>query len=115
MLDFLPDSATYLVVDEGPAGEIAGAVQCTDGTVQHDTCDVALWDCPSCQTDLKRQFGAKGPSCGAAASDPPVSPPPKNGGCCDAGDGAAGSALFAVGLLVLVRRRRYGSTLRQLG
>ena len=86
--------------------EIAGAVQCGAGTVQHDTCDVAQLDCPSCQTELKLPFGAKGPSCGAAASDPPVSPPPKNGGCCDAGDGAAGSALFALGLLVLVRRRR---------
>jgi len=89
--------------------EIAGAVQCGAGTVQHDTCDVALWDCPSCQTDLKRQFGAKGPSCGAAASDPPGDlPPKKDGGCCDAGDAGTSSVLFVLGLLVLARGRRRG-------
>jgi hypothetical protein len=85
--------------------EIAGAVQCAEGTIQHDTCDVALWDCPSCQTDLKRQFGAKGPACGAQGSDPPIDPPPKKG-CCAAGDGAAGSLLLGLGVLVLTRRRR---------
>jgi hypothetical protein len=86
--------------------EIAGAVQCADGTVQHDTCDVALWDCPSCQTDLKRQFGAKGPSCGAAAADPPITQPPKKDGCCDAGTGAQASLLWVLVLGWWLTRRR---------
>lgn len=84
--------------------EIAGAVQCGAGTVQHDTCDVALWDCPSCQTDLKRQFGAKGPSCGAAAADPAV--PPKKDGCCDAGAGAQASILWLLVVAWFLTRRR---------
>jgi uncharacterized protein (TIGR03382 family) len=87
--------------------EIAGAVQCDAGTVQHDTCDVALWDCPSCQTDLKRQFGAKGPACGAAASDPPVTEPAPKKGCCDAsGEGAATSLLGLVIVGWWLSRRR---------
>ena len=85
--------------------EIAGAVQCPEGTVQHDTCDVALWDCPSCQTDLKRQFGAKGPSCGASATDPPI-PPPKKTGCCDAGEGATTSLVWIVLIGGWISRRR---------
>ncbi len=89
--------------------EIAGAVQCPEGTVQHDTCDVALWDCPSCQTDLKRQFGAKGPMCGAAGADPAVPPVKKGGGCCDAGGAGEGAASALVWLLVIgacIARRR---------
>ncbi|HEY5925118.1 MAG TPA: hypothetical protein VIV11_25725 [Kofleriaceae bacterium] len=86
--------------------EIAGAVQCPDGTVQRDSCDLAQWDCPSCSTDLKRQFGAKGPSCGAHASDPPIDPPPKKG-CCDASsDAAAGSVLWMLVLAWWLTRRR---------
>jgi uncharacterized protein (TIGR03382 family) len=85
--------------------ELAGAVQCAAGTVQHDTCDVALWDCPSCSTDLKRQFGAKGPSCGAAGSDPPV-PPPKKDGCCDAGPGAPTSLVWLLVVAWWLARRR---------
>ena len=86
--------------------EIAGAVQCGEGTVQHDTCDVALFDCPSCSTDLKRQFGAKGPSCGAYATDPPIDPPPKKG-CCDAsGGGAAASVLWLLVIGYSITRRR---------
>jgi hypothetical protein len=87
--------------------EMADAVQCEPGTVQHDTCDVALWDCPNCGTDLKRQFGAKGPTCGTYPSDAPVKKPSSDG-CCDAG---ARPSLFS-GLLSLVigalvcRRRR---------
>jgi MYXO-CTERM domain-containing protein len=86
--------------------EIAGAVQCTDGTVQRDTCELALWDCPSCSTDLKRQFGAKGPACGAQGSDPPVPPPKK--GCCSAGSGGptAMVSLLLVFAAGLTRRRR---------
>ncbi len=74
--------------------DMAGAVECPVGSVQHDTCDVALWDCPMCGTDLKRQFGAVGPTCG-------VDPPPKKpagGGCFDA---SAGTTL-ASALVVLV-------------
>jgi hypothetical protein len=84
--------------------EIAGAVQCADGTVQHDTCEVGLWDCPACSTDLKRQFGAKGPSCGAQGADPPV--PPKREGCCDAGAGAQTSAIWLLVAVWWLRRRR---------
>lgn len=85
--------------------EMNDAVQCDPGTLQRDTCDVMLWDCPTCGTDLKRQFTAKGPSCGAA--DPAT--PKKNGsGCCGAGD-PVGSvwALFVVA--ALGRRRRHGA------
>jgi hypothetical protein len=85
--------------------ELAGAVQCGAGTVQHDTCDIALWDCPSCATDLKRQFAAKGPTCGAAATDP-VEPPPKKDGCCDAGAGAEASVLWLLVVGWLLTRRR---------
>lgn len=86
--------------------EMNDAVQCDPGTVQHDTCDVMLWDCPTCGTDLKRQFTAKGPSCGAAAADPST-PNKPGGGCCDAGGDPAGIAwgLFVLGSL---RRRRRG-------
>ncbi|NVB82519.1 MAG: hypothetical protein HOV81_29335 [Kofleriaceae bacterium] len=87
--------------------EIAGALKCAEGTVQHDTCDVSLWDCPSCGTDLKRQFGAKGPSCGVAG-DPVVPPKKPDAGCCDAGASGPLSATWAlvVGALLLRRRRR---------
>ncbi len=84
--------------------EMNDAVQCEAGTLQHDTCDVMLWDCPTCGTDLKRQFTAKGPTCGVAAADPAV-PKKPGAGCCDAGGDPAG---LAWGLLVLgsLRRRR---------
>jgi len=85
--------------------EIAGAVQCGEGSVQHDTCDVAQWDCPSCATDLKRQFGAKGPTCGAEATDPPM-PPPKHTGCCDASSGSAASSLLSLFVLACLLKRR---------
>jgi uncharacterized protein (TIGR03382 family) len=85
--------------------EIAGAVQCDGGTIQRDTCDLALWDCPTCQTDLKRQFGAKGPACGAGASDPPMDPAPKKG-CCDAGGGATTNLVWLIVLGWWLRRRR---------
>lgn len=85
--------------------ELAGAVQCPAGTVEHDTCDVTLWDCPTCESDLKRQFGAKGPSCGVLATDPPA-PPPKKDGCCDAGTGAQTSLLWIVVVAWWLKRRR---------
>lgn len=84
--------------------EIAGALKCPEGTVQHDTCDVTLWDCPTCQTDLKRQFGAKGPACGPVTPD--TSQPPPKKGCCD-GSGAQSSVMWLfVGAWFLTRRRR---------
>jgi hypothetical protein len=82
--------------------ELADALQCPEGTAQHDTCDVALWDCPSCLTDLKRQFGATGPTCGAYTAD---GPPTKTGGCCGAGD-PVGALWALAGVLVLRRARR---------
>jgi hypothetical protein len=97
--------------------ETAGAVQCPAGTIEHDTCDVMLWDCPSCMTDLKRQFGAKGPVCGNEVVDMAGDPTPKKGGgCCDARSSGAGAATwsFVVGLLLLRRRRRRQAS-RQLG
>jgi hypothetical protein len=86
--------------------EMAGAVKCPEGTVEHDVCDVALWDCSTCMTDLKRQFGAKGPTCGLA---PDITPPPKKG-CCD-GSGAEGSLMWlAISAWWLGRRARPRST-----
>lgn len=82
--------------------ELADALQCAEGTVQHDTCDVAQWDCETCLTDLKRQFGATGPTCGVHATDGP--PTKTGGGCCDAGDPVG--VLWALAGVLLVRRRR---------
>jgi len=84
--------------------ETNDAVQCEPGTVQHDTCDVMLWDCPTCGTDLKRQFGAHPPAC-AGGSDPPAPPRKSGGGCCGAGDpvGVMWGVLLLGGL---TRRRR---------
>jgi hypothetical protein len=89
--------------------EIAGAVQCPVGTVEHDTCDVTLWDCPTCMTDLKRQFGAKGPACGSSATDVSGDTTTKKpGGCCDAGSSGGAAAMWSIvlGLLLCKRRRR---------
>jgi hypothetical protein len=85
--------------------EMADALQCPAGTEQHDTCDVSLWDCTECLTDLKRQFGATGPTCGVAATDSPA--PKKSSGCCGVGDpvGVLWAVLVGVAL-VLTRRRR---------
>jgi hypothetical protein len=86
------------------------AVQCEPGTVQHDTCDVMLWDCPTCGTDLKRQFTAKGPTCGTSAADPAV--PKKSGsGCCGVGDPVGGLWAVVVGLTLRRRRRRRSSAI----
>jgi hypothetical protein len=84
--------------------ELAGAVKCPDGTVQHDTCDIAQWDCPACSTDLKRQFGAKGPSCGSLATDPVG--PAKRDGCCDAGAGAESGIIWLLVVAWWLTRRR---------
>lgn len=89
--------------------EMADALQCPAGTEQHDTCDVALWDCPTCGTDLKRQFGAQGPTCGPGATD--GAPPKKNGsGCCGAGDPVG--LLWALAGAGLLRSRRRRPTTR---
>lgn len=85
--------------------EMHDAVQCSDGTVQHDMCDVMLWDCPMCGTDLKRQFTVKGPSCGASDTS---TPPKKSNGCCGAGD-PVGAVWALVVWFGLARRRRYAS------
>jgi hypothetical protein len=85
--------------------ELAGAVKCAEGTVQHDTCEIAQWDCPSCSMDLKRQFGATGPTCGVEATDP-VGPPPKKDGCCDAGAGARSNLLWLLVVAWWLTRRR---------
>jgi hypothetical protein len=86
--------------------ETNDAVQCEPGTIQHDTCDVMLWDCPTCGTDLKRQFGAKPPVCAANASDPPV-PPKKGGGCCGAGVPVGVVWSLVIGGWLSRRRRRH--------
>jgi hypothetical protein len=84
--------------------EMNDAVQCEAGTRQRDTCDVMLWDCPTCGTDLKRQFTATGPTCGSR--DPPTPKKPSSG-CCDAGDRVGAMwGLVALGLLAMPRRRR---------
>jgi hypothetical protein len=83
--------------------EMADALQCPAGTEQHDTCDVSLWDCAECLTDLKRQFGASGPTCGVGATDSPV--PKKSSGCCGVGD-PVGALWALVVVLVLGPRRR---------
>lgn len=85
--------------------ELNDAVQCEEGTLQHDTCDVMLWDCPSCSTDLRRQFGATGPTCGAAATDPPA-PAKKPDGCCGVGDPVGVAWVIVVGAIARRRRRR---------
>ncbi len=87
--------------------EMADALKCPAGTEQHDTCDVSLWDCPACLTDLKRQFGAKGPTCGVQATDAPA--PKKATGCCGVGDPVGALWALVVGWLLLLRppgRRR---------
>jgi hypothetical protein len=96
--------------------DLAGAVSCPDGTVQHDTCEAALWPA------LREQFGARGAS--TCPAPPPVAMPrpdaaPAQGsaaapapagragsrsrGCCDGGSGAAG---WLAGVLALLLRRR---------
>jgi len=82
--------------------ETQGALKCPEGTVQHDTCDATLWDCPSCMTDLKRQFGAKGSTC--LPHDVDVTPPIKKG-CCD-GSGAESSLLWLFVLGWWLSRKR---------
>lgn len=84
--------------------EIAGAVSCPAGTVEHDTCDTTLWDCPTCMTDLKRQFGAKGPSCGVQPDE--TVPVKKPDGCCSASGGPAATMWSLTVLAMLLRRRR---------
>lgn len=84
--------------------ELYGPLACPDGTPEHDTCDLGQWQ------NIKAQFGATGPTCGLNAGDPSAGDPApvkkKTGGCCDAGDGAPISALWAFGVLVLLRRHR---------
>jgi uncharacterized protein (TIGR03382 family) len=80
--------------------ELAGAVSCPPGTAGHDVCDQQLWP------NLQAQFGATGPTCGAA-TDLPVDPiDPPSGGCCDAGESSPiGLALVVLTTWMLGRRR----------
>jgi hypothetical protein len=85
--------------------ELAGPLQCAAGTTSAQQCDPA-W--PS----LQQQFAATGPAtCGIQPDvEVDVTPvtPKDPGGCCDAGDAGVPlvAAGFAVGWLVLLRRRR---------
>jgi hypothetical protein len=83
--------------------EIAGPVECPAGTAEKDTCDAELWP------TLQQQFGATGPTCGAApdVTIDPVDPPGDGGGgCCDAGEGSpVGLALLTLAVFGLLARR----------
>ncbi len=85
--------------------ELAGPLTCAPGTTNQTKCD-ASWPA------LQEQFGATGPTCGAApdtAGDPPPPPPKGGGGCCDAGSGVPiGAGVFAIGWLVALKVRRRG-------
>ena len=90
--------------------ELYGPLACPDGTPEHDTCDLGQWP------NIEAQFGATGPTCGSNAGqvvgggDPsggdPAPVKKKTGGCCDAGDGAPISALWAFGVLLILRRSK---------
>lgn len=84
--------------------EIAGPLQCSAGTVQRDTCELTIWDCPTCTGDLKRQFGAKGPACGTEIWGDVTAPVKKPEGCCGASGGP--SAMWSLTVLALLLRRR---------
>lgn len=77
--------------------EMTGPLECPEGTVQRDTCDLAMW------TSMREQFGATGPGRTCPAVDEPA-PPPKSGssgGCCDGGGGPSGAGGAAAMLLAL--------------
>jgi hypothetical protein len=84
--------------------ELAGPLACPDGTPEHDTCDLGLWQ------NLKAQFGATGPTCGANQGETPPAgdpPPKKKSSGCDAGAGAPlGGLGIVLAILVLTRVRR---------
>jgi uncharacterized protein (TIGR03382 family) len=84
--------------------ELAGPLQCPAGTPEYDMCDQQMWE------NLKAQFAATGPTCGAnVVGDPPAGDPvpTKSGGCCDASPAApAGLVWAALAGAWLVRRRR---------
>ena len=81
--------------------ELAGPLQCPAGTAEEDLCDQAMWQ------NLKAQFGATGPTCGAnVVPDSPgdgTVPPKKPGGCCDTG-GAPGGLVFAGAIALWLAR-----------
>lgn len=84
--------------------ELAGPLECPDGTMQRDVCDQELW------TGLQQQFASKGPTDPACAVpqnpvDGPIEENP-NGGCCDASSGPASAMLFACATLVVLLRRK---------
>lgn len=79
--------------------ELAGPLACAPGTTVATECDPA-WPA------LQQQFGATGPTCGAAPdlAEPP--PPSDKGGCCETGPGASRGALVLAAVVALVLRRR---------
>lgn len=81
--------------------ELAGPLECPAGTSSAVECD-PTWPA------LQQQFGATGPTCGAAP-DTTVEPmpPPKDGGCCDA-SGSPGTAAVLAALVILVLGWRRG-------
>ena len=90
--------------------ELAGPLKCPAGTAEYDTCDQELWN------NLKAQFAATGPTCGANVIPPDAPPaagdpsPPKSGGCCDSSTGPAPGIMWivlaAAWLMGSARRRR---------
>jgi len=75
--------------------DIAAAVDCPAGTVQHDKC-AANW------CVLATQLGISAPDCVVAIEAPPL--PGTTGGCCDGSGGLAGT-LPGLVAIALVRRR----------
>jgi hypothetical protein len=84
--------------------ELAGPLSCPDGTAEHDTCDLGQWE------NIKAQFGATGPACGANAGEGPPAgdpPPKKKSSGCEIGAGVPFGALgLVLAVLVLTRVKR---------
>ena len=83
--------------------EIAGPIECPDGTPNKMLCD-PIWFGP---TGLQVQFGTTGPVCSAPILDQtpnPVSAP--SGGCCEAGGTPASSGILGLMVFGVVRLRR---------
>lgn len=85
--------------------EMAGPLPCTAGTPEEDTCNQAMWQ------NVKAQFGATGPTCGANAVPDGVQDgtmTPKSSGCCDSGGGPLG-LVWACAVAGWLGRRRHAS------
>lgn len=81
--------------------ELAGPLPCGSGTAEEDVCHQTLWD------NLKTQFGATGPTCGANVPDGARdgTATPKASGCCQTGGGPWGLG-WAIAIAWRLRRRR---------